>query len=342
MALVETESSLRSSAKRQVGEGNASRGSRTRGAFFSRGLQRGGRNRGRSGPASGAVFPHRILPVALMLPELAVVGIFFLWPSAEGVLESLRESNAFGLGSRFSGLANFRAALSGGYLQAFEVTILFTVITTVASMGLGLFIAAQVEQVSRFKSFYRTMFVWSYAVPGAVAGSIWLFLFEPHVGPGARFLGALGVHWNFALSGTQAFVLICAMTVWQQTAYDFVFFSAGLQAIPTDVVEAATVDGAGALRRFWRIVFPLLGPTTLFVVVMDVLAALFGSFAVIDVISQGGPGGSTTTLVYALYRDGFQNGDVGLAGAETVLLFVIAGILLAIQFRVINRRVHYR
>jgi len=342
MALVETGSSLRSSAKRPGGEGDASQGDSTRGVSPLRGIRRGSRRLGRTDSGSGAVFPQRLLPFVLMLPELAVVGVFFFWPSVEGALESLRESNAFGLGSRFAGLANFRAALSGGYLQALEVTIVFTVITTVASMGLGLVLAVQVEQVGRFKSLYRTLFVWSYAVPGAVAGSIWLFLFEPHVGPGARFLGAVGIHWNFALSGTQAFVLICAMTVWQQTAYDFVFFSAGLQAIPLDVVEAAMVDGAGPLRRFWRIVFPLLGPTTLFVVVMDVLAALFGSFAVIDVISQGGPGGSTTTLVYALYRDGFQNGDVGLAGAETVLLFAIAGILLAIQFRVINKKVHYR
>ncbi len=290
---------------------------------------------------AGAVYPHRVLPFAFMVPELAIVAVFFLWPSGQAVIESLRESNAFGLGSRFSGLANFRAALSGGYLQALEVTALFTVVTTVVSLALSLFIAVQVEQTGRFKSVYRTLFIWSYAVPGAVAGAIWLFLFEPRIGPAARLLAALGMNWNFALSGTQAFILISAMTIWQQTAYDFVFFSAGLQGIPLDVVEAATVDGAGAVRRFWRIVFPLLGPTTVFVVVMDVLAALFGSFAVIDVVSQGGPGGSTTTLVYALYRDGFQNGDVGLAGAETVLLFVIAGVLLAVQFRVINRRVYY-
>jgi sn-glycerol 3-phosphate transport system permease protein len=277
-----------------------------------------------------------------MIPELAVVAIFFLWPSAQAVFESLRQSNAFGLGARFAGLANFRAALSGGYLQALEVTALFTVVTTVVSMALSLLLAVQVEQTGRFKGVYRTLFIWSYAVPGAVAGAVWLFLFEPHFGPAARLLGAIGINWNFALSGTQSFILISAMTIWQQTAYDFVFFSAGLQAMPQDVVEAATVDGAGPLRRFWQIVFPLLGPTTVFVVVMDVLGALFGSFAVIDVVSQGGPGGSTTTLVYALYRDGFQNGDVGLAGAETVLLFVLAAVLLAVQLRVINRKVHYR
>ncbi len=299
------------------------------------------RHRSRVAPA-GAVYPNRLLPFLLMLPELAIVAVFFLWPSMKAVEESLRESNAFGLGARFAGLANFKAALQSGYLQAFEVTALFTAATTVASMAISLVLAVQVEQTGRLKSVYRTLFIWTYAVPGAVAGALWLFLFEPRIGPGARVLSSLGIHWNFALSGTQAFALVVTMTVWQQTAYDFVFFSAGLQAIPQTLVEAATVDGAGPLARFWRIVFPLLGPTTVFVAVMDVLAALFGSFAVIDVVTQGGPGGSTTTLVYALYRDGFQNGDVGLAGAETVLLFVIAAALLAVQFRVLNRRAHYR
>ena len=299
------------------------------------------RRRSRVAPA-GAVYPNRILPFVLMLPELAIVGVFFLWPSFTAIEESVQESNAFGLGARFAGLANFRAALSSGYLQALEVTVLFTAATTVASMAISLALAVQVEQTGRFKSVYRTVFIWTYAVPGAVAAALWLFLFEPRIGPGARLLSSLGIHWNFALSGPQAFALIVAMTVWQQTAYDFVFFSAGLQAIPQTIIEAATVDGAGPLARFWRIVFPLLGPTTVFVAVMDVLAALFGSFAVIDVVTQGGPGGSTTTLVFALYRDGFQNGDVGLAGAETVLLFIIAAGLLAVQFRVLNRRAHYR
>lgn len=288
------------------------------------------------------VFKHRLLPAALILPEVVVVVIFFIWPSGKALLEAFRQSNAFGLGARFSGLANFGSALHGGYLQAVEVTATFTAITTLVSMGISLFLAVQVESTGRLRPVYRTLFIWTYAVPGAIGAALWLFLFEPKVGPGARALEALGVHWNFALSGTQAFALVCALTIWQQSAYNFVFFSAGLQSIPDAVVEAATMDGAGPVTRFWKVVFPLLGPTVLFVTVSDVLAALFGSFAVIDVISQGGPGGSTTTLVYMLYRDGFQNGDVGLAGAESMLLFVLAGALLVVQFKVFNRRVHYR
>ena len=288
------------------------------------------------------VFRHRLLPFALIVPEVAVVGVFFIWPSAKALLEAFSQSNAFGLGQRFSGLANFTSALHGGYLQALEVTAAFTAVTTAVSMGLSLLLAVQVEQTGRLRTLYRTLFIWTYAVPGAIGGALWLFLFEPGIGPGARLMVALGVHWNFALSGTQAFALVAALTIWQQSAYNFVFFSAGLQAVPESVVEAAVLDGAGAVTRFWRVVFPLLGPTVVFVVVSDVLAALFGSFAVIDVVSQGGPGGATTTLVYMLYRDGFQNGDVGLAGAESMLLFVLAGALLVVQFRVFNRRVHYR
>lgn len=288
------------------------------------------------------VFRHRLLPAALIVPEVAVVGVFFIWPSAKALLEAFSQSNAFGLGQRFSGLANFTSVLRGGYLQAVEVTAAFTAVTTAVSMALSLLLAVQVEQTGRMRSLYRTLFIWTYAVPGAIGGALWLFLFEPGIGPGARLMAALGVHWNFALSGAQAFALVAALTIWQQSAYNFVFFSAGLQAIPEAVVEAAVLDGAGPLTRFWRVVFPLLGPTVVFVVVSDVLAALFGSFAVIDVVSQGGPGGATTTLVYMLYRDGFQNGDVGLAGAESMLLFVLAGALLVVQFRVFNRRVHYR
>jgi sn-glycerol 3-phosphate transport system permease protein len=288
------------------------------------------------------VFRHRLLPLALILPEVVIVAVFFLWPSAEAVAEAFRQSDAFGLGARFSGLANFTAALRGGYLQAAGVTAAFTAVTTVASMALSLLLAVQAEHAGRFRVAYRTLFIWSYAVPGAVGAALWLFLFEPHVGPGARLLAALGVNWNFALSGPQAFALVAALTVWQQTAYDFVFFAAALQSVPAAVVEAATIDGAGPVTRFWRVVFPLLGPAVLFVTVSDVLAALFGSFAVIDVITQGGPGNATTTLVYMLYRDGFQNGDVGLAGAESIFLFALAGVLLAVQFRVFSRKVRYR
>jgi len=301
-----------------------------------------GRRRRRQSSSGDVVFRSRILPGLLILPELIVVGVFFLWPSVQALVEAFQRSNAFGLGTRFAGLANFRATLQSGYGQALEVTVAFTALTTMISLLVGLFLAVQVEHTGRFRVLYRIVFIWTYAVPGAIAGALWLFLFEPKIGPGAVWLSSLGINWNAALFGNQAFALIVAITIWQQTAYDFVFFSAALQGVRSDLVEAATLDGAGPIRRFWRIVFPLLGPTVVFVAIMDILAALFQSFAIIDVVTQGGPGGSTTTLVYQLYRDGFQNGDVGLAGAETIFLFVLAGVLLYVQVRVLNRRVHYR
>ncbi len=286
-------------------------------------------------------FPNKFLPLLLILPEVLVVAVFFIWPSAQAIYQSTIQSNAFGLGSKFAGLANFKAALASGYTRSLTITAIFTLVTTVVSMAIGLLLAMQVEQTGRFRPIYRTLFIWSYAVPGAVAGTIWLFLFEPKIGPGAKLLQSMGIHWNFALSGSQAFTLICAMTIWQQCAYNYIFFSAGLQAIPANVIEAAGLDCKG-WQKFKYIIFPLLSPTTLFVLILDVLSALFGSFSVIDIVSQGGPGGSTTTLVYALYRDGFQNGDVGLAGAETLLLFVLSAILLLLQSRITRRRVHYR
>jgi sn-glycerol 3-phosphate transport system permease protein len=298
------------------------------------------RGRGRGTPG---VFGGKALPLLLILPELVVVGIFFIFPAVRAIADSVTASNAFGLASRFVGLANFRHLLSdGAYLHSIGVSALFVGLTCVLSLGIGLFVAVEVEQLRRSRTFFRTMFVWSYAVPGAIAGTLWLFLFEPGIGPGARVLSDLGVNWNFALHGTQAMTLVIAMFVWQQVGYNFLFYIAALQGIPNELEEAAQVDGASKLRRFWRITFPLLGPTTFFLIVMDILAGLFYSFAIIDIVTQGGPAGATSVLVYRLYRDGFQNGNTSLAGAETVVLLVLAGVLTLVQFRYFNRKVHYR
>ncbi len=322
-----------------VGPGPAPAGP---GAFLVAARRRRARSSG-DGGAGPAIFKHRLLPYLLLLLQLAVVATFFLWPTVKAVIEAFQQTNAFGLGSRFSGFQNFvDAVANGNYLQSIEVTLVFAALTTVLGMAIGLFLATQVEQVGRGRAVYRALFVWTYAVPGAVAGALWLFLFQPDLGPGARLLGQLGVKWNFALHGTQAMGLIVALTVWQQSAYNYLFYTAAMQAVPGEVLDAASVDGAGKLARFWRMTFPLLSPTTFFLSVMNVLYAFFSSFAVIDIVTQGGPAGATNTLVYQLYRDGFQNADTGLAGAETVVLVLIAGVFTVVQFRMFNRRVHYR
>lgn len=289
------------------------------------------------------MFPQRVLPYALLLPQLVVVVVFFLWPALRAFREAFIQSNAFGIGERFAGIQNFVEGIwIPGYAHSAEVTLVFSVLTTAGSMGLGLLLAVQVERVGRWRSVYRTLFLWTYAIPGAVAGSLWLFLFEPGIGPGARLLAGAGIDWNFALNATQALGLVAAISIWQQSAFCFLFFTAGLQAIPRELLDAGAMDGASPARSFWSITMPLLSPITLYLLVMNVVYAVFGTFGIIDIVTQGGPGDSTMTLVYRLYRDAFQNSDTTVAGAETIVLLLIVIGFTALQFRALRRRIHYR
>lgn len=287
-------------------------------------------------------FHNRALPYLLLLPQLVITITFFIWPAIRALEDSLFRVSAFGTSRRFSGLANFVSVLlSGTYWPSAEVTIVYSAITTLLAMALGLFIAVQVDQVRKGRTLYRTLMVWTYAVPSAVAGALWLFLFTPVTGVGSRLLDSLGAHWNFNLNAIQALVLVIAITVWQQAAYNFLFFTAGLQAIPGQLLEAATVDGAGPIRRFWSVTFPLLAPTTFYLLVMNIVYVFFYTFGIIDIVTQGGPHSATETLVYSVYQEGFQNLNEPIAAAETVLLLIIVAVLTVIQFRAINRRVHY-
>lgn len=301
------------------------------------------RGRQKSPGAQTAIFPHKVLPYVLLAPQLLVVLVFFLWPALRAFEEAFVRSNSFGIGQRFAGIANFADGIwTLGYAHSAEVTAVYSVLTTLGAMALGLLIAVQVDRVHKGKSIYRTMFLWTYAVPGAIAGALWLFLFEPDLGPGAQLLARLGLNWNFALHGIQAMTLVVAITVWQQSAFSFLFFTAGLQAIPTEVLEASAVDGASMTRRFWSITMPLLAPISFYLLIMNMIYAMFSSFGVIDIVTQGGPSGATTTLVYRLYRDAFQDANTNVAGAESIVLLVIVVGFTALQFRVLSRRIHYR
>jgi len=269
--------------------------------------------------------------------------VFFLWPAARAFREAFVQSNAFGIGERFAGMQNFVEGIwTSSYAHAGEVTLVFSALTTCGSMALGLFLAVQVERVGKGRSIYRTLFLWTYAVPGAIAGALWLFLFDPGIGPAARLLVDMGVHWNFALDAAQALGLVAAITIWQQSAFSFLFFTAGLQSIPHEVLEAGAMDGASHSRTLWSITIPLLSPITLYLLVMNVVYAVFGSFSIIDIVTQGGPGSSTTTLVYRLYQDAFQNADPTVAGAESIVLLAIVIAFTALQFRALRHRIHYQ
>ena len=289
-----------------------------------------------------ATFPHRLLPYLLVAPQLAISLVFFYWPAVQALHQSVLREDPFGLATQFVGLANFRRVLADpAYLNSIRVTAVFSFWTAFLSMAIALLLAVQAEKILRGKGFYRTLLIWPYAVAAAIAGMLWLFLFNPSFGTLAWPLRQMGIAWDPLLRGDQAMALVIGAAAWKQISYNFLFFVAGLQAIPKSLLEAAAIDGAGGARRFWTIVFPLLAPTTFFLLVVNTVYALFDTFGIIHAVTGGGPGKATETLVYKLYNDGFVNLQLGSSAAQSVILMAIVIALTAFQFRYVERRVHY-
>lgn len=289
-----------------------------------------------------AIFPHKLLPYLLLAPQLAITLVFFYWPAGQALRQSMLREDAFGLKTQFVGLANFKRVLADpAYLDSIGVTVVFSSLTAFISMAVALLLAVQAEKVIRGKGFYRTLLIWPYAVAPAIAGMLWLFLFNPSFGTLAYPLKLLGFNWDPLLNGPQAMTMIVMAASWKQISYNFLFFVAGLQAIPRTLIEAAAIDGATEKRRFWTIVFPLLAPTSFFLLVVNTVYALFDTFGIIHAVTGGGPGKATETLVYKVYNDGFVNLILGGSAAQSVILMAIVIALTAIQFRYIERRVHY-
>ncbi|TMJ38971.1 MAG: sn-glycerol-3-phosphate ABC transporter permease UgpA [Alphaproteobacteria bacterium] len=289
-----------------------------------------------------ATFPHKLLPYLLLAPQLAVTLIFFYWPAGQALKQSLLREDPFGLKTQFVGLANFKRVLADpAYVNSIKVTVVFSLATAFISMAIALLLAVQAEKIIRGKTLYRTLLIWPYAVAPAIAGMLWLFMFNPSFGTLAYPLRSMGINWDPLLNGPQAMILIVAAAAWKQISYNFLFFVAGLQAIPQTLIEAAAIDGARAARRFRTIVFPLLAPITFFLLVINTVYALFDTFGIIHAVTAGGPGKSTETLVYKVYNDGFVNLILGDSAAQSVILMAIVIALTALQFRYIERRVHY-
>lgn len=292
--------------------------------------------------APRGIFPHKVLPYLLLLPQLAITLVFFYWPAGQALYQSFLREDPFGLKSKFVGFANFiRVVSDPSYLNAATVTVIFSVATAGIAMVLALLLAVKAEKVVRGKGFYRTLLIWPYAVAPAIAGMLWLFMFNPAMGTFAYMLRRAGFDWDPLLNGPQAMVLVIIAAAWKQISYNFLFFVAGLQAIPKTLIEAAAIDGAGETKRFWTIVFPLLAPTTFFLLVINTVYAFFDTFGIIHAVTGGGPGKATETLVYKVYNDGFVNLMLGSSAAQSVILMVIVIALTAIQFRYIERKVHY-
>jgi sn-glycerol 3-phosphate transport system permease protein len=288
------------------------------------------------------VFQHRFLPYLLVAPQLLITFVFFIWPAAQALQQSVLLEDAFGLSTRFVWLENFQRLFGDpNYLNASTVTVIFSVSTATLAMSVGLLLAAMADRVLRGAAGYRTLLLSPYAVAPAVAGVLWLFLFNPVVGIVAHLLRGVGYTWNHQLNGGQALFLVIIAASWKQISYNFLFFLAGLQAIPHSVIEAAAVDGAGPGTRFWRIIFPLLSPTTFFLVVVNVVYAFIETFGIIHTVTSGGPAKATETLVYKVFNDGFIGLDLGGSAAQSVVLMAIVIGLTVVQFRYLERRVQY-
>jgi sn-glycerol 3-phosphate transport system permease protein len=288
------------------------------------------------------VFRSRWLPYLLVAPQIAITLVFFFWPAGQALYQSVLMQDAFGTSVTFVGLDNFRALFADpNYLASFRVTAIFSLLVALIGLSVALALAAMADHVVRGALVYRTLLIWPYAVAPAIAGVLWLFLFNPTLGILPYWLGRLGFTWNHLLDGTQALALIVAAAVWKQISYNFLFFLAGLQSIPRSLLEAAAIDGAGPVRRFFTIVFPLLSPTTFFLLVVNIIYAFFDTFAIVDAATQGGPGQATAILVFKVYQDGFKGLDLGGSAAQSVILMTIVITLTVVQFRWIEKKVQY-
>lgn len=293
--------------------------------------------------ASRPVFRSRLLPYLLILPQLLVTVIFFLWPAAEALWYSVQSVDPFGLSSVFVGMENFQRLVGDAYyLDAFRTTLVFSGLVTVSGLVISLFFAALVDYVLRLKRVYQTLFLLPYAVAPAVAAVLWMFLFSPGQGLITHFLAQAGYNWNHAQNSGQAMLLVVLASVWQQMSYNFLFFFAALQSIPKSLTEAAAIDGAGPVRRFFCLSLPLIAPVGFFLMVVNVVYAFFDTFPVIDAATGGGPVQSTTTLIYKIYREGFAGLDLSSSSAQSVVLMVLVIVLTVIQFRYVEKRVRYQ
>jgi sn-glycerol 3-phosphate transport system permease protein len=288
------------------------------------------------------VFRSSWLPWVLLAPQVVVITVFFFWPAAQALLQSVQQSNAFGTSVEFVGLDNFRNLWNDPtYLASFFTTAVFSTLVAILGIAISLVLAVFADRVVKGALLYKTLLIWPYAVAPAVAGVLWLFMFAPSVGVVSYWLRVAGVDWNHLLNGSHAMTLVIMAAVWKQISYNFLFFLAGLQSIPKSLIEAAAIDGARPWRRFWTIVFPLLSPTTFFLLVINIVYAFFDTFGIIDAATEGGPGKDTSILVYKVYYDGFKAMDLGGSAAQSVVLMVIVVLLTVVQFRFVEKKVNY-
>ena len=289
-----------------------------------------------------ATFSNKLLPYLLVAPQLAITIVFFFWPAGQAAWQSMLAQDPFGIEVEFVGVDNFAHLFSEEeYLASFRVTAIFSLLVAGLGLSFSLLLAVFADRALRAANVYKTLLIWPYAVAPVVAAILWMFLFNPTLGVVAHWMRSAGMNWDPLLDGDDALALIVIAATWKQVSYNFLFFLAGLQSIPKSLVEAAAIDGAGPGRRFWTIVFPLLSPTTFFLLVVNIVYAFFDTFGVIDATTQGGPAGATQILVYKVYYDGVKAADLGGSSAQSVVLMLIVIALTVVQFRFVEKKVQY-
>ncbi|WP_045414564.1 sn-glycerol-3-phosphate ABC transporter permease UgpA [Vibrio owensii] len=292
--------------------------------------------------SSPVVFKHKWLPVALIAPQLVITLVFFIWPAGQAIFQSSQLEDAFGMSREFVGLENFEKLIHDPlYLDSLMTTLQFSISVAVLALVSALVLSSFAEQIIRGATMYRTFLIWPYAVAPVVAGSLWLFLFDPTIGVMTELLNLFGVDWNPTLNGTHAMWMVIITSTWKQISYNFLFFLAALQSVPKSLHEAAAIDGSGPIKRFITISFPLISPTSFFLLVVNFVYAFFDTFAIIHAMTQGGPSNSTSTLVYKVYNDGFIGLDLGSSAAQSVILMILVASLTVIQFKYVEKKVAY-
>ncbi len=288
------------------------------------------------------IFNNRLLPYLLLLPQLVITAVFFFWPASQSIYQALFRQDPFGLRTTFVFLQNFVDVLRDPlYIEAVRVTAVFSVSVTVFVMTLALLFALMADRQIRGAQTYKTLLLWPYALAPAVAAVLWVFIFHPSIGLLGKALNGWGIKWDYQLNGTQALVLVILASAWKQISHNFLFFLAGLQSVPPNIVEAALIDGANSWKLFRKILFPLISPTTFYLITINLVFSFFDTFGVIHALTRGGPGRSTTTLMYKVYMDGYVNLNLGQSAAQSVILMLIVSGLVWVQFRSMEGRVHY-
>ncbi|MFT4058635.1 MAG: ABC transporter permease subunit [Legionella sp.] len=290
-----------------------------------------------------AKFNHqRFYAWIFIIPQLIITLVFFIWPACNALLHSFFYTDAFGLHKQFAGLANFFDLFhDSSYCKAIGVTLIIAFSVTFCTMSLGLLMAYLVNNRSKSQKIYKSLLIWPYAVAPAVAAILWRFLCHPTLGWLTHGLNSMGIHFDYINNVQQALLVVILTASWQQFSYNFLFYFAALKGIPSSLIDAAIIDGACAKQRFWQIIFPMLSPTTFFLLIMNLMYGFFDTFGIIHVMTHGGPGNSTTNLLYKVYQDGFEGMDIGSSSAQSVLLMIIVVIVSLVQFKYLEKKVHY-